>query len=83
MHCCNFSVAMELRRRRARRVLMKKYTVAVTQQFYRDKHMVLHAHNQADLEERIEQMTQAEGRRINADDSEVVDIVIVAEQTVL
>jgi hypothetical protein len=62
---------------------MKRYTVAVTQQFYRDKHMVLHAYNQADLEERIEQMTQAEGRRMDADDSEVIDIIIVDEQTVL
>jgi hypothetical protein len=62
---------------------MKKYVVTITQQFWRDKRMVLHAYNEKDLESRIEDMTHAEGRRLGADEAEVIDIVIVDEQTVL
>lgn len=69
--------------RRPGRLLMKKYVVMLTQQFLRDKRMVLHAHNEKDLESKVEDMTQADGRRLRADESEVVEFIIVDEQTVL
>ncbi len=62
---------------------MKKYVVVLTQQFLRDKRMVLHAHNEKDLELRVEDITQAEGRRLSADEAEVIEFVILDEQTVL
>ncbi len=62
---------------------MKKYVVVLTQQFLRDKRMVLHAHNEKDLELRVEYITQAEGRRLSADEAEVIEFVILDEQTVL
>ena len=52
--------------RRARRIFMKKYTVLVTEQFVRDRRMVLHAQNESDLELRVADMTEAEGRRLDA-----------------
>ena len=62
---------------------MKKYTVLVTEQFVRDRRMVLHAQSQSDLELRIAEMTEAEGRRLDADESQVVEVFIVDEKTVL
>ena len=67
----------------ARRIFMKKYTVLVTEQFVRDRRMVLHAQSQSDLELRIAEMTEAEGRRLDADESQVVEVFIVDEKTVL
>jgi uncharacterized membrane protein YgcG len=49
----------------------------------RDKRMVLHAHNEKDLESKVEDMTQADGRRLRADESEVVEFIVIDEQTVL
>ena len=69
--------------RRARRIFMKKYTVLVTEQFVRDRRMVLHAQNESDLELRVADMTEAEGRRLDADDSQVVEVFILDEKTVL
>ena len=62
---------------------MKKYTVLVTEQFVRDRRMVLHAQNESDLELRVADMTEAEGRRLAADDSQVVEVFILDEKTVL
>ena len=62
---------------------MKKYTVLVTEQFVRDRRLVLHAQNESDLELRVAEMTEAEGRRLDADDSEVVEVFILNEKTVL
>ena len=62
---------------------MKKYTVLVTEQFVRDRRMVLHAQNESDLELRVTDMTEAEGRRLDADDSQVVEVFILDEKTVL
>ena len=69
--------------RRARRIVMKMYTVLVTEQFVRDRRMVLHAQNESDLELRVADMTEAEGRRLDADDSQVVEVFILDEKTVL
>ena len=62
---------------------MKKYTVLVTEQFVRDRRMGLHAQNESDLELRVADMTEAEGRRLDADDSQVVEVFILDEKTVL
>ena len=62
---------------------MKKYTVLVTEQFVRDRRMVLHAQSESDLELRVSDMTEAEGRRLDADDSQVVEVFILDEKTVL
>ena len=62
---------------------MKKYTLLVTEQFVRDRRMVLHAQSRSDLDLRIAEMTEAEGRRLDADDSEVVEVCILDEKTVL
>jgi hypothetical protein len=61
---------------------MKKYLILISQQFYRDKHMILHAHNEADLKLKVEDMTKAEGVRLNTDEAEVIDLVILNEQIV-
>ena len=37
----------------------------------------------SDLELRIAEMTEAEGRRLDADESQVVEVFIVDEKTVL
>jgi len=62
---------------------MKKYTVLVTEQFVRDRRLVLHAQSKSDLELRIADMTKAEGKRLNADEAEVIEVYIVDEQIVL
>ena len=62
---------------------MKKYTVLVTEQFVRDRRMVLHAQSESDLELRVSEMTEAEGRRLYADESQVVEVFILDEKTVL
>ena len=68
---------------RTERILMKKYTVLVTEQFVRDRRMVLHAQSESDLELRVSEMTEAEGRRLDADESQVVEVFILDEKTVL
>ena len=68
---------------RTKRILMKKYTVLVTEQFVRDRRMVLHAQSESDLELRVSEMTEAEGRRLDADESQVVEVFILDEKTVL
>ena len=82
MYCYHLSSILGFRWR-PRRLLMKKYVVVLTQQFLRDKRMVLHAQNEKDLELKVEDMTQAEGRRLRADEAEVIEFIIVDEQTVL
>ena len=62
---------------------MKRYTVLVTEQFVRDRRLVLHAQNESDLELRVAEMTEAEGRRLDADESQVVEVFILNEKTVL
>ena len=62
---------------------MIKYTLTVTEQFVRDRRMVLHAQNEADLVIRLEDMIAGIGRRFEADESEIVGYVIEDEKTVL
>ena len=62
---------------------MKQYTVLVTEQFVRDRRVVLHAQNESDLLLRLEDMVIGEGRRFEADESELVSYVIEDEKTVL
>ena len=66
-----------------RRILMKQYTILVTEQFVRDRRLVLHAQSKSDLDLRVAEMTEAEGRRLDADESQVVEVFILDEKTVL
>ena len=54
-----------------------------SKQFVRDRRMVLHAQSESDLELRVSEMTEAEGRRLDADESQVVEVFILDEKTVL
>ena len=71
------------RRRRPRRILMKKYTVTVTEQFVRDKRIVIHAQNEGDLLTRLEDRVNGERRRLDADEGEILNYLIEDEQRVL
>ena len=62
---------------------MIKYTVTVTEQFVRDKRIVIHAQNETDLLTRLEDRVNGERRRLNADEGEVLGYVIEDEQRVL
>ena len=71
------------RRRRPSRILMIKYTVTVTEQFVRDKRIVIHAQNEGDLLTRLEDRVNGERRRLDADEGEILNYLIEDEQRVL
>ena len=62
---------------------MIKYTVTVTEQFVRDKRIVMHAQNEGDLLTRLEDRVNGERRRLDADEGEILNYLIEDEQRVL
>lgn len=62
---------------------MIKYTVTVTEQFVRDKRIVIHAQNEGDLLTRLEDRVNGERRRLDADEGEILNYLIEDEQRVL
>ena len=62
---------------------MIKYTVTVTEQFERDKRIVIHAQNEGDLLTRLEDRVNGERRRLDADEGEILNYLIEDEQRVL
>ena len=62
---------------------MIKYTVTVTEQFVRDKRIVIHAQNEEDLLTRLEDRVNGERRRLDADEGEILNYLIEDEQRVL
>ena len=47
------------------------------------QYTILHAQSKSDLDLRVAEMTEAEGRRLDADESQVVEVFILNEKTVL